>query len=598
MHRLVPGLGIAAVLLAIALACSSDSVTDPKAPPGLALALSPRADTIYISDSLGTADTAQLALSATSFGHPVTTPVGVEWSSSNAAVAVVDAQGVVHARTPGTTEITARVNDDRAKSTIVVAYRTVTVTVAPSVLTGLAGDTVTITASARDASGQLVPRTAYSFGVSDATIARIEQTGTQTARVIFLKAGTVEVGVLAGGQYGDATATVLPRDFVSSVAVNAPNGALAISAGEDATCGLLPLERGYCFGRGDLLGAAKDTSCFNDSPLSPTIPCSLVPLPIAGRLNLTSVSVGDSVACAAATDNRAYCWGSQKYGQLGNGVSVTGTSATPNLVIGAVSHAAVPLTRVSAGGNHACGLAPGGAAWCWGQDSVRQLGNDDGTRAGVNSTTPIPVGGGQLFTAITAGRTHTCGLRADGAAFCWGDNRSGQLGVASQDTIDRETAVTGGIAFTSLSAGGFHTCGLTAAGTAYCWGNDAQGQLGRGVGSGTSSTPVPVVGGLSFRSISAGRAATCGITVGGAAYCWGSNAYGLLGGGAAGGMSTVPQAVAGGRTDYSVVTVGVRHACAVAQTGAYCWGSNILGALGNELQALVQPSPQKTATPQ
>ena len=91
-------------------------------------------------------------------------------------------------------------NDDRAKSTIVVAYRTVTVTVAPSVLTGLAGDTVTVTASARDANGQLVPRTAYSFGVSDATIARIEQTGTQTARVIFLKAGTVEVEGRNGSQ--------------------------------------------------------------------------------------------------------------------------------------------------------------------------------------------------------------------------------------------------------------------------------------------------------------------------------------------------------------------------------------------------------------
>ena len=585
----------AAFVIAMTIACSNDSVTDPNAPMGLSLTLSPRTDTIYISDSLSAADTAQLALAATVFGSPSPTPVGVEWSSSNPAVAVVDAQGVVFARTAGTTEITARVNDDRARATVVVLYRTVTVTVSPTVLTGLAGDTVAVSARARDAAGQLVPRTAYVFSISDQTIARVEQTGTQTARVIFLKAGTVQVRVLAGGALGSAEATVLQRDFVGTVA-SAPAGALAFDAGEDATCGLLPFGRGYCFGRAGLLGIAKDTSCFNDVPGS-TEGCTLIPLRIAGQLNLTSVSVGQSVACGATSDARAYCWGSNAFGQLGNGQSAGGSSATPTLVVGAVSHTAVSLTTLSAGGAHVCALAPGGMAWCWGQDSLSQLGNGDGLT--VNSTTPIPVAGNLTFVAIAAGGRHTCALRADGAAYCWGDNRKGQLGAVAGAVSDVPVAVTGGLAFKMLAAGTTHTCGLTVVGAAFCWGNDSTGQVGRGIGSASVGAPVAVLGGLTFQSLSADSVNTCAITTGGAAYCWGSDDYGQLGNGTGrGGQANSPQAVAGSRSDFTVITVGRRHACAVAPSGGYCWGSNILGALGNELQALIQPAPTKTAVPE
>jgi alpha-tubulin suppressor-like RCC1 family protein len=56
--------------------------------------------------------------------------------------------------------------------------------------------------------------------------------------------------------------------------------------------------------------------------------------------------------------------------------------------------------------------------------------------------------------------------------------------------------------------------------------------------------------------------------------------------------------MSGGRTDFTAITVGARHSCAVGTSGAYCWGSNVLGALGNELQAMIQPIPTKIATPQ
>lgn len=109
-------------IVATGLTCSSDSLTDPNAPPGLALTLTPAIDTIFVGDTIATASPVTLTLSATSLGRPVQTPKGVEWTSSNPAVATVSPAGVVSAVALGTTTVTARVNGERARSAIVVAH--------------------------------------------------------------------------------------------------------------------------------------------------------------------------------------------------------------------------------------------------------------------------------------------------------------------------------------------------------------------------------------------------------------------------------------------------------------------------------------------
>ena len=583
----------AALLMGTALACSSDNVTDFSAPPALALELTPAVDTIFVTDSAGFATREQLTLTATSFNLPVATPSGVEWSTDNAAVAVVDSAGGVHPTGVGTATITARVNDAKAHATVVVAYAVNRVVVTPGTLNVLAGDTVQITATALDANGVPVPGTIYTFTPLDPTTASVTRTGNTTARALFLKAGAARIDVRADDQVGSAIGTVQAKQFISAPAAGAPSGALVMDAGEDATCGLLPFGRGYCFGREGLLGVAKDTSCFNDS--GPSEACTLVPLRIAGSLNLTSLSVGGSVACATSGDKHIYCWGDQTYGQLGNGVSATGTSVVPTLVLGP---SGTSFVAVSAGGTHACALDVSGKAYCWGQDSVYQLGN--GERFRVNSTTPIPVSGGLNFAMITAGGRHTCALTDDGSAYCWGSNARGQVAAGNVgDTLDIPALIAGGTKFTMLSAGESHTCGITTAGAALCWGANDSGQLGNN-STADSNSPVAVTGGLLFKFISAGRSNTCGVTTAGAVYCWGANGYGQIGNGSldAGPFKspTAVQPVAG--VTFAAVAVGYRHACAVGANAAYCWGSNVFGALGNELQAMKQPTPQRIATPQ
>jgi alpha-tubulin suppressor-like RCC1 family protein len=88
------------------------------------------------------------------------------------------------------------------------------------------------------------------------------------------------------------------------------------------------------------------------------------------------------------------------------------------------------------------------------------------------------------------------------------------------------------LSFAPVIAGGLeHTCGVTTGGSAYCWGDNDHGQLGDGTDLDRFITPVPVAGGLSFASLTAGTGHTCGVTGAGSLYCWGDNGHGRLGDG-------------------------------------------------------------------
>ena len=194
-----------------------------------------------------------------------------------------------------------------------------------------------------------------------------------------------------------------------------------------------------------------------------------------------------------------------------------------------------------------------------------------------------------VIASISAGMSHACALTTTGAGYCWGDNLYGELGDGTA-TRSRLTPVQVGgpptpglptlsLQFTSISAGREHTCGVAA--LAYCWGDGLFGQLGDGTST-IQRLPVPAQPGLGqVASISAGSYYTCAVTTGGGAYCWGGNAQGQLGDG--GYLdSFTPIQINASLGQFGSISAGFFHTCAVTTAAiAYCWGSNYDGQLGD-----------------
>ena len=263
--------------------------------------------------------------------------------------------------------------------------------------------------------------------------------------------------------------------------------------------------------------------------------------------------------------------------------------------------AGLVFASVSPAASHTCALTTGGAAYCWGDNQLGELGTGSTTgpqtctigQTGFPcSRTPAAVGGGLAFTTLTGDSYYfTCGLTQGGAAYCWGFNGDGELGDGTRTTRSSPVAVAGGLTFASLSAGAFHACGLTPAGVGYCWGDNSYGQLGDGTQTFRTS-PVPVSGGATFASITAGGSHTCAVTTTGVTACWGLNSSGQLGWGSMTGPSTcvyvgsnyacgVAPVTVTGQIAFARLSAGASHTCGVTAAGiAYCWGENSSGQVG------------------
>ena len=299
--------------------------------------------------------------------------------------------------------------------------------------------------------------------------------------------------------------------------------------------------------------------------------------PFAMHVTFASVDGGYVHTCGVTTTGVAYCWGDNFSGQLGEG---TTSSAWYRASPAPVAGAEMRFTSISTGVWHTCGMTPGGAAYCWGDDFFGQLG--DGTD--VARATPVPVAGGLRFAVVSAGSFHTCGVTTSGAAYCWGDNQNAQLGDWTTDRRATPVPVAGGFSFTTISAGHGHTCCVIAGGGAVCWGDDSSGQLGDGAASGDHASyrayPAVVVGVRGFARVSAGNVHTCGVTTHGIAYCWGYNILGQLGDG-----TTIQRARpvrVTGRLRFAAVDAGSYFSCGLTGSGAaYCWGENRDGELGD-----------------
>lgn len=452
---------------------------------------------------------------------------------------------------------------------------------------GNAGSTVALTVRATDLEGRAYPTAPISWSASAGSITPATPAdGSGQATAMWTLAPPL----------GPATATAtLSRPGgqpVVSVTFHATvfpaSGALVfryVDVGSYHACGITPQEQMVCWGYdGD-----------GQLPVAAGLDLT-VPQPAGDSLTVRIVSGGRFHTCAVTLSGGANCWGQDRDARLGGGAPVAGT---------------VTYQTVQSGLVHSCAISLSQQLWCWGYDGEGEI--------GVPPQAPVPgsVVERPAFVradvrSVATGGLHTCVIGTSGAAQCWGENASGQLGDGSTTTSGIPVNVAGGLVFRTVSdvvphapdpdffvpAGAFitagyaHTCAIAVSGAAFCWGNNENGQLGTGSTTGATS-PILVTGGLSWKALSGGYRHTCGLTTAAALYCWGGNEFGQLGDGTTSERHT-PVAVMAG-TAFQSVSAGETSSCAVTTAGvAYCWGDNEYGQLGNGTHA-GSPVPVKVA---
>jgi alpha-tubulin suppressor-like RCC1 family protein len=321
---------------------------------------------------------------------------------------------------------------------------------------------------------------------------------------------------------------------------------------------------------------------------SPSHFLALIPLVgMLGEAHCQGVPLASQISsraehtCIVRPDANVACWGSNNFGELGDGTRTTRN--TPVRVLGLTDVLSVSVGGTNRAGQvseHSCAVLYDMTLRCWGNNTDGQLG--DGTFEPHSSPAIVldPWGEKQLtgVASVVTGGNHTCALLVDGTVYCWGDNLSGQLGVGVVDKHrPMPQKVMGLSGVTQLIAGGFHNCAVLSDGSMECWGAGAFGQLGNGL---NVNEPLPALNWApkSVVAMAAGEYHTCAVSSDGELMCWGKNDAGQLGDLTVV-DSAVPEVVL---ANVSGVATGESHTCAVMNdTTVRCFGKNNDGQIGN-----------------
>ena len=297
-------------------------------------------------------------------------------------------------------------------------------------------------------------------------------------------------------------------------------------------------------------------------------------------------SAGANHGLALRTDGALWAWGSNVFGQLGDGTMECRDSPVR-------IRAGREWASVSAGANHTVALGTDGSLWAWGAGG--RLGDD----SAYNRGSPVRIQAGTEWASVSAGGMHTMAIREDGSLWAWGSNwPAGQLGDGATRFVlfDPESPELGGVdvhedshtpvqiqpgtTWKTVSAGMMHTVAIRGDGSLWAWGGNGFGQLGDGTTE-NRSTPVRIGAEADWVSVSAGYEHTMAIRGDGSLWAWGSNGFGRTGLGRTTGNTATPGQVRPDTT-WGNVSAGDLHTVAVKTDGTlWAWGFNMNGELGD-----------------
>jgi len=368
---------------------------------------------------------------------------------------------------------------------------------------------------------------------SDPGVVEVDGEGLVRARGL----GTALVTAAVGTASGSHEFTVLHPDSGAFASI-APSGR--------HTCALTFEGEPVCFGSGNFIPTPTRRSVW--------------PIRLDTDLRFERLTSGGIIAasytCGLTADGEAFCWGWNVGAETW---ATEPTAIAPGLA----------FTQISGGERHVCGITTDGRAYCWGTNDRGQLG--DGTTE--HRAAPVLADTPARFAAISAGGRHTCALTDNGEAYCWGDNRAGEVGLTMDPipgTVTTPRRVETALRFREI-APGMHwsdssTCALDAEGTIVCWGRGMYWPADPH--DGPWRFPAPVTGSHRFRKLGTNHGSTvCGVTVDGDARCSVRLAQ--------------PDVLAPGIPLVSIVGWYPATCGVTAGGAAYCWGENRDGQVGN-----------------
>jgi RHS repeat-associated protein len=251
-------------------------------------------------------------------------------------------------------------------------------------------------------------------------------------------------GANESGELGNGTT----NDSFTAVRVNSITNAIAVASGNYHSLALLSNGQVMAWGwngEGELgIGTTNE---------------STVPVLVSNLSNIIKISTcGSDHSVALSSNGQVWCWGYGGDGEIGNGHT---TNALVPVLVSGLSN----ITDVAAGQGHVIVLRSDGTVWTWGENDAGELGLNNTNAVSVPTVVASIsqvqiIGAGYFSSAVTLG---------NGQTFGWGDWLP-----------DAPTYVTDTPIFTNLTAGGYHFCGLTTNGTAWSWGYDVFGEFGNG----------------------------------------------------------------------------------------------------------------------
>jgi alpha-tubulin suppressor-like RCC1 family protein len=315
------------------------------------------------------------------------------------------------------------------------------------------------------------------------------------------------------GEIGDGTSG---EDRLSPTKVGSSGAWAEVSAGYNHTCAISTGKSLYCWGINDVGRLGDGTTEERHSPKK-----------IGTSGVWATVSAGNGHTCAISTGKSLYCWGSNNFGQIGDGASGGGNDRHSPRKIGTSG----VWATVSAGEQHTCAITTGRSLYCWGDNKWGQIG--DGTDTERPSPKRIGTSGG--WAQAIAGDFHTCAITTGKSLYCWGYNALGQVGDGTNvyPRLSPRKVGTSGV-WAGADAGGLngggHTCAVSTGKSLYCWGYNIAGELGDGTVT-ERHAPKKIGTSGAWGSADAGSNHTCAVSTGQSLYCWGYNEFGQVGDG-------------------------------------------------------------------